>query len=258
MRSIILGAGEGNRLRPHTDARPKCMVQFLGKPILQWSLDAHEQLGLEEPTVVTGYRAEAIEALGLPTRNNPDYSRTNMVASLMSARDLLDGGDDVLILYGDIIYEPRLLEELLRCNAPASMVINTRWLELWRERMDDPLQDAETLRLDTSGNITELGKKPKSLADIQGQYTGMMRFSSELAAKLPSIYGALDPVGPYDGKDRDNMYMTSFLQHIIDSVSPIQALRLEGGWLEIDSVQDLECYQSLAASGRLASLCKLD
>ena len=124
--------------------------------------------------------------------------------------------------------------------------------------MDDPLQDAETLRLDTSGNITELGKKPKSLADIQGQYTGMMRFSSELAAKLPSIYGALDPVGPYDGKDRDNMYMTSFLQHIIDSVSPIQALRLEGGWLEIDSVQDLECYQSLAASGRLASLCKLD
>lgn len=257
MRSIILGAGEGNRLRPHTDARPKCMVQFLDTTMLERSVKAHEELGLAPPTVVTGYRADAIVSLGLPTRHNPDFARTNMVASLMAARDLLDGDDDVLVLYGDIIYEQRLLDALLRCDAPASMIVNTRWLELWRERMEDPLEDAETLRIDTSGNITELGKKPDSLVEVEGQYTGMMRFSRELAAQLPSIYEALDPSGPYDGKDRDNMYMTSFLQHIIDTQCPIKAIKIAGGWLEIDTVDDLERYEALHESGELARHCNL-
>lgn len=257
MRSIVLGAGEGNRLRPYTDVRPKCMVPFLGTSMLQRSIDAHAALGLKNPTVVTGYRSDVIDALGIPTRHNPDYARTNMVASLMAARDLLDGGDDVLILYGDIIYEQRLLGALLRCDAPASMIVNTRWLELWRERMDDPLQDAETLRIDAGGNITDLGKKPKSIEDVQGQYTGMMRFSGEVAAKLPSIYEALDPAGPYDGKDRDNMYMTSFLQHLIDEHCPIKAINVDGGWLEIDTVEDLERYEALDESGDLARHCTL-
>ena len=49
--------------------------------------------------------------------------------------------------------------------------------------------------------------------------------------------------------------MTSFLQHVIDHVSPVAAVPCDGGWLEIDTLDDLSAYESLHATGRLAQFC---
>jgi NDP-sugar pyrophosphorylase family protein len=47
------------------------------------------------------------------------------------------------------------------------------------------------------------------------------------------------------------MYMTAFLQHLIDHVAPVAAVLVEGGWLEVDTVEDLETYERVRAAGRL-------
>ena len=36
--SIILAAGEGKRLRPLTNDKPKCLVELFGKTLLEWQL----------------------------------------------------------------------------------------------------------------------------------------------------------------------------------------------------------------------------
>jgi hypothetical protein len=46
----------------------------------------------------------------------------------------------------------------------------------------------------------------------------------------------------YDGKDFDNMYMTSFIQSIINNIMDVKPVYIEGGWLEIDSLEDLKSY----------------
>ena len=56
-RAIVLAAGVGSRLRPMTDAIPKCLVPIDGRPILGWQLDALFSAGAAEVTVVAGYRA---------------------------------------------------------------------------------------------------------------------------------------------------------------------------------------------------------
>ena len=94
-----------------TADRPKCLVELAGRPLLAWQLDALTRAGVDDVTIVTGYRADAITA-GTRRVHNPRYADTNMVASLMCARDAFDGGDDVLIAYGDIVYEPRLVTAL--------------------------------------------------------------------------------------------------------------------------------------------------
>ena len=101
MKAIILAAGEGTRLRPHTLDRPKCLVELSGKPLLLHQVDALHATGVDDIVVVTGYRADQIESLGFSTINNPAYDRTNMVKSLMCASSLLDGSDDILICYAD-------------------------------------------------------------------------------------------------------------------------------------------------------------
>ncbi|HOA73107.1 MAG TPA: phosphocholine cytidylyltransferase family protein [Phycisphaerae bacterium] len=258
MRAIILAAGEGTRLRPFTNDRPKCLVELAGRPLLQYQLDALAAAGIEDVTLVTGYRAEALASYGRPMRHNPNYASTNMVASLMCAADLLDGTDDVLIAYADIVYEPRIVEALCGCRRPLCTTVDRQWLRLWRARQEDPLTDAETLRLDAGGNIVEIGGKPKSIDEIEAQYMGLILARAEFARMLPAIYRGLDDARLYDGKPKHRMFMTSFLQHLVDHDWPVRAVPVDGGWLEVDSVSDLQMYERMRHDGTLDELCCLD
>jgi choline kinase len=238
-----LAAGQGLRLKPLTDDKPKCLVPFRGRPILDRLLSALRAAGITDVAVVTGYRAETIRDRGLTTRHNPDFASTNMVHSLFCAEDLLDG--DVLIVYGDILIRPGLLRTFCDSSAPIAVAVNTQWRDLWALRMEDPLADAETLKLDQDGYIRELGRKASSYAEIEGQYMGLIRIARDALPKVRAFYHSLDRARRYDGKDFRNMFMTSFLQEIIDRLMPIRAVLLGGGWLEIDSIDDLSAYDAL-------------
>jgi len=255
-RAIILAAGQGTRLRPHTDDRPKGLVEFGGQSIIRHQLDVLDAAGVEVG-IVTGYRKDQIEALGRTTFFNPDFETTNMVVSLMAAREWLLSGSDILVCYGDIVYTPEVLRAILSDDAPFSTTIDKNWQALWEMRQEDPINDAETLkwRRDEAGkslgSIVELGKKPKSLSEIEGQYMGLIKWSPEFARTAVEAFDSLAPEGPYDGKDRNNMYMTSFLQLLIGAGHELRGVEVESGWLETDTVADLELYDSKLNDGSL-------
>ncbi|MFQ5916306.1 MAG: NTP transferase domain-containing protein [Candidatus Binatia bacterium] len=255
MRAIILAAGAGSRLRPYTLDSPKCLIELGGKPLLVHQVDVLKTVGIRDVTVVTGYRADQIETLGYHTKHNPDYAHTNMVATLMCAAELLDGSDDVLIAYSDILYEPRVIQTLCTCSEPICTTVDMSWLRLWQIRVDDPLSDAETMKLDKAGNILDLGRKPNSYDDIEGQYMGLIKVRADFAPELVNIYQQLDLNGLYDGLELPNMYMTSFLQYLIDHGRPVRAVLISGGWLELDTGRDLELYKHMQREGRLSEYC---
>lgn len=256
MRAIILAAGEGTRLRPYTEDRPKCLVELAGRPLLDWQIEALRSAGISDIVLVTGYHAEQVEAYGFPTRHNPRYAETNMVASLMCAREELRGDTDVLIAYADILYQAEIVEALIASKAELATTIDLDWRKLWERRMADPLKDAETLKLDADGRILELGKKPTSLDEIQGQYMGLTRVGAKLAPELVQTYEKLAREA-LDRAKFDKMYMTDFLQYLGDHVSPLMAVPVHGGWVEVDSREDLELYAALYGKGELDALVKL-
>ncbi|MBI4616303.1 MAG: phosphocholine cytidylyltransferase family protein [Planctomycetes bacterium] len=245
MKAIVLAAGQGARLRPLTDGMPKALVPFRGRPILEQILGALTAAGIRDVVVVTGYRGDEIAALGVPTRPNPDFAATNMVHSLFCAQDWMEDG--ALVVYGDIVFRSSIVRALLEDPAPLAVAVNRRWRELWELRMADPLTDAETLRMDGQGRIVEIGKKPRSLDEVEGQYAGLIRMSGDAARRVRNFYHGLDTRRLYDGKDFRNMYFTSFLQEIADRLMPIQAVPFDGGWVEIDSLSDLAAYERLPA-----------
>ena len=257
MRAVVLAAGEGNRLRPLTADRPKCLVELAGRPLLAWQLDALAHAGVDDVTIVTGYRADAITA-GTRRVHNARYAETNMVASLMCARDAFDGGDDVLIAYGDIVYEPRLVAALRATRSGIGVVVDREWRRLWELRMEDPLADAETLRRDADGYLVELGRRPERVTDIEGQYVGLVLVRADAAAEWCDRYDALAPDGDYEGRDRDHMFMTAYLQLLIDAGVRIDAVGVDGGWLEVDTLDDLRAYDALRARGALATIVDLE
>lgn len=242
MRAILLVAGRGTRLAPLTDECPKCLVPWRGRPILAHAVDALARCGIKDVTLVSGYRPDQLAPLGMQTRHNPEFATTNMVYSLFCAEDLLEG-DDVLVVYGDIVFRPRLVSSLIESDAPISVVVDRSWKRLWEMRMGDPLADAETLRLDSRGYIREIGRRPESYDEIEGQYVGLIRFSRVVLPELRLFWHRLDPECTHDGRRPAQMYMTSFLQALVDAGHPVKAAPVDGGWIEFDSLEDVDAYR---------------
>jgi choline kinase len=212
--------------------------------------------GITDICIVSGYLSEQVAEIGHRIICNYDYSITNMVASLMCASEILDGTDDVIISYGDIVYESRVLKTVIGCEHQFCTVVDDSWLRLWQARSSDPLSDAESLKLDSSLNIVEIGRKPGSMIDIQGQYIGLTKVSGAFARTLVNIYNEMDRDFLYDGRSHRNMFMTSFLQYAVDLGHHLHAVVVSGGWLEVDTVSDLELYNRMHMDGILSNYYK--
>ena len=134
MKTIILAAGQGTRLRPLTDDRPKCMVEINGRSMIRRQLDVMNSCGIREEdiTIVCGYCADALQNelsnTGISFVNNKEYEDTNMVYSLMCAKSVLEKNDDILISYGDIIYNEAVLQKILQSGASSTVDVDDGWI----------------------------------------------------------------------------------------------------------------------------------
>lgn len=237
-RAIHLAAGQGTRLRPLTDDRPKPLVELGGTTLLERNVDTLEAVGLDDQIVVTGYMAERIEELGYETVHNDTFDDTEMVYSLFCAEGQFPDDRDLVISYGDILYEQSVADALLDCTAPVCVVVDHDWETLWSERFTDPLEDAETLKLDGNGRIREIGSEPAAMSEIEGQYIGLLKVRADYIDAFTEVYRELSN----DGSEA--VEMTQFIQHLIDTGWAVQAVPIEGNWLEVDTTDDLEFYQN--------------
>ena len=237
MKAIILAAGEGTRLRPYTLDRPKCLVEIDGVSLLDRQLAVLRSCGIDEIVLIGGYRCEMLQNKATRLHLNPRYAETNMVWTLFCADEELVG--DVVISYGDIVYSGTILESLMASQADIAGAVDIEWESYWRARSNDPLADAETLRLAEDGSILEIGQRPESLEEIEGQYMGLMKFSAAGLTSLKAVFQAARAMDQLRGKPPEKAYMTDLLQALIDDGVRVEAVHVRGPWVEIDTVNDL-------------------
>jgi L-glutamine-phosphate cytidylyltransferase len=233
---ILLVAGEGNRLRPYTLDRPKCMVEIDGISLIDRQLAVLKKEGLEDIVMIGGYKAEMLRRYGIKLKINPRYYETNMVWTLFCAEDELEG--EVIVSYGDIVYSREILQSLLQSKADIAVTIDKDWKNYWSARNENPLNDAETLKLRKDETIIEIGQKPTSLDEIEGQYMGLMKFKPEGLRYIKEIFHSAIESDEILSKPVENAYMTDLLQAVIDAGKPVTSVPVYGGWVEVDTVQD--------------------
>lgn len=256
MKVIILAAGQGTRLRPLTDYCPKCMVEVNGKSIIERQLDTMHSCGIEDKdiTIIAGYRNDVLKEKFKGTEIkfivNEEYETTNMVCSLMCARSLMETEEDILISYGDIIYNKEVLGKILKSEEDMSVIVDDGWYEYWSARCENPLDDAETLMFDENDYLTEIGQKTSDLNKVQSQYIGLMRF------KGTGLKAVLDLSAEAKRRSKNGealwrtertyakMYMTDLLQGLIDEKHKLKAVHIQRGWFEIDDCDDLKVVES--------------
>ncbi|MCA9422929.1 MAG: NTP transferase domain-containing protein [Nitrospira sp.] len=119
MKAIILSAGQGKRLLPHTADKPKCTVPVSGQSIVKWQIQELLRLGIDSIHIVVGFGAEKVEALlaediasgSVRTIYNPFFAMSDNLMSGRAARN--DMSEDFLLINGDTLFESVILDGLL-------------------------------------------------------------------------------------------------------------------------------------------------
>ena len=249
LKVIILAAGEGTRLRPYTLDRPKCMVEIDGISLIDRQLEVLKSEGIDDIVIIGGYKSEMLKRGDIKLKVNARYFETNMVWTLFSAEEELEG--DVIVSYGDIVYSKNILKALIKSKADIAVTIDKKWEGYWRERNENPLDDAETLKLRKDGTISEIGQKPSSLEEIEGQYMGLMKFSPEGVRQVKSAFHSALESGKLLGKEVENSYMTDLLQFIVSIGGKVASVQIDEDWVEVDTVEDLHAPITLERVKRI-------
>src|SRR5687768_1378257 len=148
IRAIILSAGQGRRLLPLTENIPKCLLQIGGKPIIEWQIEALLAAGIQDITVVTGFKSRRVEAqlqryakqAQISTIFNPFFEVADNLASCWIARSAME--HDFLLLNGDTIFDKALLMQVLNSiSAPITLSVSLK-----------PIYDADDMKVQLDGN----------------------------------------------------------------------------------------------------------
>tara|TARA_Y100000310_G_scaffold51473_1_gene47431 strand:- start:636 stop:1454 length:819 start_codon:yes stop_codon:yes gene_type:complete len=261
LNAIILAAGQGKRLTSLTKNKPKCMVNLFGKTMLEWQVSVFRKCGITDISVVTGYRSKLINLPGLKFFQNKKFETTNMVESLFCASQELS--KQTIVSYGDIIFEKKVLDKLIQSKADFSIIVDKNWRRYWEIRFDNPLNDAESLRIDTNDNITSIGQKTQKIDEIEGQYIGLMKFQNAGLEKIKKFYEKTksqsinnsNPLNPLVSFQQS--FMTDFLQGLINDGCKLKAIEIENGWLELDTISDYDKYTELHSKNKLSEFIDL-
>jgi len=237
-KAIILSAGQGKRLLPLTEDRPKCLIPLGKRTLLGWQVESLYQNGIREIVVVVGFQAAKVEAElarlarpGLTLRSilNPFYTVADNLGSVFLARAEMT--EDFLILNGDTIFEPALLTRVLQqANGPITVTIDQK------DRYDD---DDMKVQLDGL-RLLDIGKK-LPLEIVTGEAIGMHCFRG----KGPAMFAGavLDEMRSLDG-------LKSFYLSVVAKMARaghVQAAPIVGmKWGEVDFPQDVDRARQLA------------
>lgn len=120
LKAVILAAGQGLRLRPHTEEIPKCLLKVAGTPILGHQLKALLAHGITDAVLIVGYKADEIQKYvseEFPSINavfvhNPLFASTNTLYSLALAVPHIRENEPVIQLNGDVVMDPAIIGKL--------------------------------------------------------------------------------------------------------------------------------------------------
>ena len=245
MKGIIIGAGRGRRLAHLTDEIPKTMVQVLGRPMLEAILEAFAAGSLTPPDVIfiAGYRGEVVRAAHpeLVFVENARWERNNILMSLLCAREHMREG--FVSSYADIVYRPDAVRAVVASPHDIALVCDTDWRSRYDGRSQHPESDAEKLRADPGGRVTELSRRIPA-DEASGEFIGVMKLTAAGAARFVRAYDeALAGTGEqapfHEGRSIEKAYLIDLLQHMIAAGEPVHCVPVHGGYMEIDTTEDV-------------------
>lgn len=236
-KAIILAAGQGSRLLPLTADQPKCLIDFAGKSLIAWQIEALAANGIEEIAVVTGFRDykldAALAAIPQPrpvirTCFNPFYKVADNLGSCWIVREEMDR--DFIILNGDTLVSPEIVGRLVAGAAmPITVTIDVK-----------DSYDLDDMKVQRDGDrLLQIGKRLDA-KDSNAESIGMLAFKGD----GPSIFRDQVEAMMRTPEGVLNWYLKAI--HALAPSGVVGTVSIEGlPWAEVDFPEDLPIARAL-------------
>ncbi len=242
MKAILLNAGKSSDLTWITDDKPKCLMEIEDNSLLEIQINTLYKCGIDDITVVRGYKKEKINIPGIKYYDNDNYAETNVLYSLFCARNELN--DEVLIIYGDILFEEDTIRRILDSKKDISIGVMTNWKENLSHRTALDYNDLEMLTFDAENRVNRIGKNLDSNNENIGLFIGIIKCSNNGIEILKKNYDRIKSAN--EGKlylkniDIKKAWATDLLDEMAEFGVPLHCVIIERGWLEINCEEDYE------------------
>ncbi len=236
MIGVILAAGMAKRLRPLTDECPKCLLKVGQRTLLQRTVDAVINAGIDELVVVTGYKNNMIvdflktnyPSLTIHFIDNPDYAHNNNIFSLWLTRPYTEG-KDFLLLDSDILFDPTVVSTIVREEGTV-LALNRH--ELGEEEIK--------VIVDNKGFVKEISKVC-AINDALGESVGIEKmtadYSNALFQELQRMIVEEGLIDVFYEKAFERLIPQGFTFRIVDTTDYFS--------IELDTIEDFENAKKL-------------
>lgn len=234
--AIILGASRGELLGSLTEEKPKVMLPIAGKPLLRHLVDDFKQEGVNDISVVAGYRADAIDTQGINVIKNPDYANSSELASLACGIEKIQ--EDTVILYGDLLFRRYVLDDLLNTEGEIIAVVDSAPINEQSGNLND-------LAYCSKADDRALFKQEVYLEQVsvengwnqrqpEGRWIGMMRLKGEGSKQLLQSLKNLQALPNFD-----QLTLPDLLNQLVADGYPVKVIYINGHWLDVNNLDDL-------------------
>ena len=235
--AVVLAASRGRGMDELTRERPKVMLPVAGVPVLRRQVDKFKKQGINNITVVAGYRHDAIDVQGADILVNEKWETTGELVSLGQALDAFT--EDTVIIYGDLLFRSYMLHNLLDWDAEILVAVDTSPLSevtgnsndlAYCSAPDDRAMYQQTVTLKQVTTESEMhGQQP------DGRWIGMMRVTGSGVQQLRS---AMETLQARD--DFNRLGIPELLNQLVADGHTPQVQYVNGHWMDINNLDDLE------------------
>ena len=241
-KTLIVAAGLGSRLKNLTENLPKCMLDFGGKTLLERQIKAYNDCGINNITVIRGYKKNKINYKNLNYIDNKDYENNNILNSIFYGEEVING--NVIIAYSDILFESSVVKRLLDSDHDISVVVDIDWQGYYVGRKDHPIEEAENVIFNSNNEVIKIGKIATDKQEVHGEFIGMMQLTHKGAEIFKQNFHRVKKLywnKPFQrSKTFQNAYLTDIIQELVDIGIKVHCVIIERGWKEIDTVEDYQ------------------
>ncbi|ALK33501.1 phosphoenolpyruvate mutase [Burkholderia plantarii] len=231
--ALVLAASRGSGLEAVTEDRPKVMLPIAGKPLLRWLVDGFKKEGVNDITVVGGYRADAIDKSGIKLVVNERHAETGELASLACAAGKISG--DTVISYGDLLFRSYILRDLAESDAEFTVVVDS-------SLTDSPNQSVHDFALCSAADDRGLFGQKITLRRVasdagngapHGRWVGLLNVRGAGVERLKAMIATLQARPDFDQLD-----IPALLNALVEAGEQIAVQYVHGHWRGVNDLDE--------------------
>jgi phosphoenolpyruvate phosphomutase len=235
--AIVLAASRGAGLEAVTADKPKVMLPIAGKPLLRHLVEAFKKEGINDITVVGGYRADAIDTSGIRLVVNEKHEQTGELASLACAAKSFTA--DTVISYGDLLFRSYILRDLVETDSEFCVVVDSS------QRPQAGVSASDFAYCSTDDDRALFGQKvwlesvtssigPANVATPQGRWMGLLNVRGAGRERLVATLARLQ-----ERADFATLDMAALLNALVAAGERIEVQYVHGHWRGVNDLDEL-------------------